>query len=103
MPVGVDRRFQFTTKNALIATFWVAVWLACATANIEWSEIGPAWLMDWWLMDTFQFGVLVIPLPAAFGAICGRPLFGFLCGVVGYFGLWLGAWISFELNPPVPF
>jgi hypothetical protein len=89
----MERRFQFTTKNALLATFWAVVWVACATASHEaWFSIKPRWLSS--LLGTFS---IIVPPAAAFGAICGRPTFGFLCGVASFAALWL--WL--EVSPPV--
>jgi hypothetical protein len=73
-------RFQFSTRNALLATFWIVVWLSAAGAGrVGWVRFGNSDVAN----VLFAFLVLVPP-SAAVGSICGRPALGLLCGLATY-------------------
>jgi hypothetical protein len=78
----MDRRFQLCLRNALLATFWMAVTLAALakgpelierTAN-EWANLA---------VPVLLFALLGAPA-AAVGSICGRPRSGALEWVGDY-------------------
>jgi hypothetical protein len=89
----MERQIRFTTKGTLLATAWIAVWLACATASIAgWYELGP-----WWFVRAASLFTIIVPPPAALGALCGRHAFGFSCGLVSFLALWL--WVVVSPTP----
>src|SRR5688572_12408575 len=81
-----DRRFQFSTRNALIATFWVAVFFGAVAIATQFRGSG---FRDPWyklrLMTCYSF--IVVSPAAALGTICNRPVMGPLCGLVSFLGL----------------
>jgi len=81
----MERRFQFSTSGALLATFWVAVFFGAAAAH----EL-PMYRYGMWgsWLSTSSFFLLILSPAAAVGAACNRPLVGRLCGSVS-------AWRSF--------
>jgi hypothetical protein len=70
----MDRRFQITRSGALLAAFWVAVWFAVAMFRLD-QPLGLLFL------SVCRF-LLIMPPAAAFGALVGHPMLGFLCGSV---------------------
>jgi hypothetical protein len=72
---SMERRFQFSTRNALIATAWAAVFLANA-ASI-WRAPRS---LNGLLFDSLGEFLLIAPPAAIVGALAGRPWLGFMCG-----------------------
>jgi hypothetical protein len=69
------RRFQFSTRNALIATFWTAVFCAALARGGDYFDSSSEYVR---LVLVF---LMLCPPAAAVGAACGHPSIGFLCGV----------------------
>jgi hypothetical protein len=93
----MEHRFQFSVKNALLATMWFVFW--CVNwrfgGSIEW--IYSLWNQPSWVetAEKHVFLFLLAGLPAAFiGALSGRHIHGLLCGVAS--GLAVVAYQSFN-------
>lgn len=83
-------RFQFSIRNALIATAYLAIWCANWTyyKHHAYAKVHNA-ALDW------LFVFLLAALPAAFvGALAGRHWFGLACAAASGFGVLL--WIIVE-------
>ena len=85
---GMSERFHFTTRNALLATTFVALWCAIAAWDLNYLESPSSVPVR--LLSLF----VKISMPAAvFGALLGRPWFGLACGVAG-----AGGYLAWEFG-----
>src|SRR5262245_20972630 len=87
VPLVVDSKFRFTIQNVAFATVWVAV--SCAAwRGYHYMEHHPdnAGPMCFWVA---AYNFMYLPLPAAIGALTGRPWFGLAVGT-GLFLFWVG-------------
>jgi hypothetical protein len=76
----MERRFQFSTRNALWATCLAALSLTLVTTI---PRVNP----EPWMMYLATFVLMVVPA-AAVGALGGRTLLGALCGVASFLAIW---------------
>jgi hypothetical protein len=72
----MEERYQFSMRNALVATAWLAVLFA----NLGWSYAVQDGVYGFWGVCLWA-ALLAGPPAAATGALLGRPLTGFLCGL----------------------
>lgn len=76
---GMENRIQFTTRNVLIATMWIAVWCAGVGAgNKPFMLLGPFVAQAVWVF------LLIVPPAAAVGAMCDRSKLGLACGLSSF-------------------
>jgi hypothetical protein len=81
----MPNRFQFTVRNALIATTLLAIWFALV-ASVPTRIPNVRGALAIFMALSFVMGML----PAmALGALFGRPWFGALCGAASVGGLLL--------------
>jgi hypothetical protein len=78
---------RISVKNALLLTFWVAVWFANVGAIDRYEEWGgellERWEVEWEAPIYWLWYVLIATPPAAVvGILCGHPLTGILCGLL---------------------
>jgi len=69
-------RFQFSTRNALIATFWLAVFCATLARSDDFYST-----MSSDYAQVTLISLVVAPPAAAAGAMFGHPRIGLLCGL----------------------
>jgi hypothetical protein len=73
----LDRiRIQFTLRGLLVATFWAALCVLCATLlrDADWRAA------KWWVYLVGYTGI--VSLPTAIGALFGRPARGMIVGLL---------------------
>jgi hypothetical protein len=81
---SMTSRFRFSTGNALLATFWIAVWCAAIGAGNK-----PFMLFGGVVASAIFTFLLLVPPAAAVGSICGRPLLGLACGFASFVAMML--------------
>ena len=81
----MEKRFQFSVRNALIATAWLAVWFA------NWKYFRGRNPRPF-TIPLFMFVFLLASMPAAaVGALIGEHRIGLLCAAAS--GVGLVAWV----------
>jgi hypothetical protein len=77
--VGVirDNRFQFTIRNLVVATLWVAVCCMAWRGFSHYVNPTPYPLYLWVAAYNFRY----LPIPAAIGSLFGRTWFGLAIGL----------------------